>query len=181
MPLFFFLSGWIINRNCGKNIINKQYIKKKFANLILPFFEYRIILVLYWYIVEYRFRLLVIYVCWSIFYLPMIVENWPGRSALHNLLSFIRHYIFGYSMQMWYVPSTIVGTIIVVLSLKYLKNIIAWLIAMLLFVFGLSCSGYANIFQNQFSELWLRYFFSVALIRAPIYIMLGLYTTLRIP
>lgn len=122
---------------------------------------------------NYIARLSVIYVCWSIFYLPMIVENWPGRSALHNLLSFIRHYIFGYSMQMWYVPSTIVGTIIVVLSLKYLNNIIAWLIAMLLFVFGLSCSGYANIFQNQFSELWLRYFFSVALIRAPIYIMLG--------
>lgn len=56
MPLFFFLGGWIINRNCGKNIINKQYIKKKFANLILPFFEYRIILILYWYIIEYRFR-----------------------------------------------------------------------------------------------------------------------------
>lgn len=83
MPLFFFLSGWIINRNCGKNIINKQYIKKKFANLILPFFEYRIILVLYWYIVEYRFRELDVGPIW---FLPVMFFS-------YMIIAFIMPYI----------------------------------------------------------------------------------------
>lgn len=56
MPLFFFLSGCLINKNCGVKIFDIHYIKNKFIQLIIPFCEYRIILVVYWFLIERQFR-----------------------------------------------------------------------------------------------------------------------------
>jgi len=54
MPLFFLLSGYL---NFGKKKTNyKEFIKRKFNALIVPFLIFRILLLLYWFFIESYFR-----------------------------------------------------------------------------------------------------------------------------
>ena len=56
MPLFFFISGWLMQKYAGQAILNKAYIQKKIYQLLVPFIEYRFILIVWWVLVEKRFR-----------------------------------------------------------------------------------------------------------------------------
>lgn len=56
MPLFFCIAGWLMQKHCGTVIFGENYILGKLKRLILPFCEYRIILVAYWFLIERHFR-----------------------------------------------------------------------------------------------------------------------------
>lgn len=51
MPLFFFASGWLYKK---RNIL--EDLKKRFFSLLVPYFSFGIILIMYWYLIERRFR-----------------------------------------------------------------------------------------------------------------------------
>lgn len=56
MPLFFFIAGWLMWKHMwGGAILNKKYVSAKIKRLLIPFCEYRIILIVYWVFVERYF------------------------------------------------------------------------------------------------------------------------------
>lgn len=76
MPLFFYIAGWLMWKHRGGVILKKKYIFGKIKRLILPFCEYRIILAVYWLLVERYFRKLDMGPIWflpTIFMAYMIV------------------------------------------------------------------------------------------------------------
>lgn len=91
MPLFFFLSGYLINKNCGARIFDIHYIKNKFIQLILPFCEYRIILVVYWLLIERQFRELDVGPIW---FLPVMFFTYIMISIILPYLKKLKYKCF---------------------------------------------------------------------------------------
>ncbi len=57
VALFFALSGFIFSTiEIKKNIPFKEFLVKRLKSLIVPFILFRLILVVYWLLVERRFR-----------------------------------------------------------------------------------------------------------------------------
>lgn len=56
MPLFFFISGWLVNIK-KTNLINwKNFLIKKFLSLIVPYVLFILLTYLYWSVIESHFR-----------------------------------------------------------------------------------------------------------------------------
>ena len=110
MPLFFFLSGYLLYY---KNTIITQstrptlpfnyfsLLKKKTFSLLLPFVVLRVILLLYWLVVERHFRPLDLGPIWflvvlyfvEIIYIPLVVRNKRWLSLITILCSFTIFYL----------------------------------------------------------------------------------------
>lgn len=54
MPLFFFLSGLFISRQCENNF--RIYLKKNFKSLLLPYFYFNIISIAFYYTMSIMFH-----------------------------------------------------------------------------------------------------------------------------
>jgi fucose 4-O-acetylase-like acetyltransferase len=53
MPLFFFLSGYLFDPN---KLAYRQFIKRRFLSLVVPYFSFATICYLYWAVIERYFR-----------------------------------------------------------------------------------------------------------------------------
>lgn len=92
MPLFFFVSGWLMHRHSGKIMLNKQYICKKGYRLLIPFVEYRVILVVWWFLVERYFRELDLGPIW---FLPTLFIAYIMVAVLMPYIKDIKSSVWG--------------------------------------------------------------------------------------
>lgn len=53
MPLFFFLSGLVLNRS---KYTFKNFLKNRFSTLILPYIFFYLLTYIYWLLIENHFR-----------------------------------------------------------------------------------------------------------------------------
>lgn len=58
MPLFFILSGYLWNKSGNNEIKFSSFLIKRIKTLLVPFVIFRLLLIVYWLIIESHFRLL---------------------------------------------------------------------------------------------------------------------------
>lgn len=124
---------------------------------------------------KYIKRLSILYFIYSFFYIDVIVQNFHGRTLLHNILSLINQiFIVGYSSFSWYIPSLIYGLTLIYLLKKYIKNDkVMCAIIIFITIIELSATSYLYIMPNCIQNI-LK-IFPTSIFRSPIYILLGYY------
>lgn len=126
---------------------------------------------------RYIIRLAILYLIWSIPYFPSIVRNFQGRSLIHNVASFIRQYfITGYSLQTWYMPALIFGTLAVLILFETIKNnkflVAIFILGTIVLFWG--TSYYYLLPQNKVIEILLKTGL-ISWMRSVPFVFIGLY------
>lgn len=91
MPLFFFLSGYLLE---SKTITDSRFFINKCKSLLLPFFVFRLVLFIYWYYVECYFRPLDIGPIWFLIVLFFAEIITAPILCKHRKITHILIYIF---------------------------------------------------------------------------------------
>ena len=128
-------------------------------------------------VVAYITRLIILYLIWSVLYIPNIIKNFYGRSLIHNVMSFIYQYaITGYSLQTWYMPSLLFGIIIVSYLFGYSQKEKLLFGAFVLSALILLCgkSYYYIVPQNRIID-WLINIGLISLVRSIPFVLIGVY------
>lgn len=90
---------------------------------------------------KYVWRLLKMYLIWSLVYFPFVILNWINEGV--DILGYIRDFLFeGSYSTIWFLNATIVACLLVYFLTKKLKNKHVILIAFLLYLGGCALSYY---------------------------------------
>ena len=130
MPLFFFLSGLFIKRQCEKDFCT--YVKKNFRSLLLPYFYFNILSIIFYYIMS------------CIFHKELLLG-----SVQDNLIGIFVGMRFGspYHHLLWFLPCLFFAKIIVYPMIKLFQKRLEWVKLMLssiALVIGLTYSSCAT-------------------------------------
>ena len=126
VPIFLFSTGFFI----AEKILDKSYMKK------------------------YLFRILKLYVVWTIMNLPLILKELllTNNSIIENILLFFRNFfIVGSYTQLWYLLGTIYGIAIIIILLKLSNNSYKLLlsVAIITLLIGIFANSVIPILNND--------------------------------
>lgn len=130
---------------------------------------------------NYSFRILKLYLIWTILYLPIIYINALNSDNLFNSVYFIKNlFLNGSVYHLWFLPALIVGTWIVYLIFKKVRMPITMLIAFLLYIVGMLSNIYSPIleqvpFLHSINLVLIQVFDTTrnGIFFVPIYIVIG--------
>lgn len=126
VPCFFIISGYFLQLKLKDNKALKKYLS----------------------------HILVIYIVWSLIYLPTYYSSIEPRS-------FITFALMGY-YHLWFLPALIVGTLVLIIANKYIKNEALLLISgAVLFVAGYLMENYNFPYRTFYNGLFFGYPFIV--------------------
>ncbi|MBM6678615.1 MULTISPECIES: acyltransferase [Faecalicoccus] len=168
VPFFFMISGYFLFRKIRNEEEDKDVLKK------------------------YLFRLLKIYLIWTVIYLPYTIYNYvQAQSGWMGIFSYLRDFLLnGSYYHLWFLPALMTGTLIVY-YLYHKKGMLFTLkIALLLYGIGYLLNIYAPLWEQIPFISFLFSFFTKTMTTArngfffaPIFIGIGmlLAKTRRIP
>lgn len=138
VPFFFVASGFLLEKQIGAGRAEKRKI-----------------------LCGYMKKVLVLYVIWTVIYLPIIICSKiidSEESLVKSIVLAVRDFIFAGSYgQLWYLPAVAVGVLLVYLLRKYLGEKGTAAILLALFVTGLLTQSYFGLTiagMNPESVLW---------------------------
>lgn len=147
VPFFFITSGFFLFRKFGNDVV---------ANKIL--------------LIQYIKRILILYIIWSIVYLPWIIEDRfinNNYSFIFNCFALIRNLFFiGIYGHLWYLLAVATAAIIIYMFNKFLSINKTIIIAFLFYIIGIFGDSYISIvhnfsFINNIYSLYFKFFESV--------------------
>ncbi|MDQ0361776.1 acyltransferase family protein [Breznakia pachnodae] len=98
---------------------------------------------------RYSFRILKLYLIWTILYLPIIYINALNSDNLFNSVYFIKNlFLNGSVYHLWFLPALLMGTWIVYLIFKKVRMPVTMLITFLLYVIGMLSNMYSPVLEQ---------------------------------
>ena len=119
VPFFFVSSSWLLFRKIDLNNIRAENIRK------------------------YICRLTVMYVLWTLIYIPAIIDEYTSFAALLKNV-----FLLGSYNQLWYLLASIYAVILIYLLLRIKFKKVIFVLAALCFIAGLSVSGYYELLSG---------------------------------
>lgn len=182
MPLFFSLSGYLWSLSVEQTVSFKQFLKSK-KNILFSFVLFRVLLVLYWLVVESHFRELDLGPIWFLIVLfvsetiAFLVLNRYREKLISNALIFTVALVLLYILKllavdestggawimrcvdgfMWYVAGHFMGVIIKKAHLclkRYIKCVILGTL-MITSIIVCGANDYVSIWSNAFGNYGL--------------------------
>lgn len=96
---------------------------------------------------KYLYRLLRLYVCWSIAYLPFDIYYIWNRDVdidIYYFIEYMKKGLFdGFYYHLWYIPSLMAAILLIYICDRYMKDCCAFIIAVILFICGTIVDNYA--------------------------------------
>lgn len=107
------------------------------------------------YFKKYCFRILGIYLFWSIIYLPFVIVEWCklDNFSFVNILEYVRSFIFSGSYStLWFLPALLTGIVLTYFLTKKVKNkFVLILIPSLFYLLCAACTTYYGLFARNSS------------------------------
>lgn len=182
MPLFFFISGYLMNPQT-KLVCYKSFVWKKAKSLLLPFVFFRIFLVIYWFFIEKYFRQLDLGPIWFLVVLfgveilitPLLL-HW--KKVWHNIIVVLLciglFYVFNtiqidsriihellkwlariFNSGIWFSLAFIIKKLVCKYSFSQKFVLIIFVISMVISISGFKYNGNVSIFSNTVNNLIL--------------------------
>lgn len=149
MPLFFIISGYLEFLNGGTKRPFKQYLRKRFVRLVVPYFTFEILNLIIWCVkcmVEH--------------------QSLPGIESLISIFTCINNGYMGLYGRLWFLPCMFVADLYIWVILRLLRNNKFAQILSILGLFALS------FLTDKLLEFRLPFAIDTALFAAA-FIMLG--------
>ena len=127
MPMFFIISGILINHTYNEDISLKDHAKKRFKFIMIPYF------------------------CFSVCYLSVVVYALIKGSIMPETLFVNLTYVISlYGMNvLWFLPALFLGELLFLALKKKLSSKVLPIVIIVLNVFGFALSKYVNTLSNE--------------------------------
>jgi len=121
MPLFFLISGYLLKTD---DISPKDFVRKKFRTLLVPYFAFVLISFVFWYFAGRKFG-------------EDALSGYDIKKYLMGIFLVIpsKEYL-GFNLPMWFLPSLFCAEVLLY-QIRRLKDKYAFLIVVICFAFGI--------------------------------------------
>ena len=129
VPIFFAISGYLLIKKL-KNATTEEY------KLVVK---------------KYLKRLLIIYIIWTIIYLPIYFSYGLSLSRLLKLIP--RFLVHGVHGQLWFFPALLLSSCLVIIMYRKIGIKKTFLISLLLYLIGLAIIPYSNLTSQIIAKI----------------------------